>query len=91
MALERPPTYLRLNPEMVKSYRPVDGQVAKWHVVSAEKQENFKTIAVQHGLPVEQIIEFNFPGSVEGGRVIPEIVNWYDIRRTGRGRRLADG
>jgi len=77
MARERQPKYLYLNPEAVKSYRPPDGEVSRWHRVTDGQHENFRTIAAQYRLPVEKIIEFNFPGSVEGGRVIPEIVNWY--------------
>jgi hypothetical protein len=34
-------------------------------------------IATQYGVPVEKLIEFNFPGSVKAGRVDPDIVNWY--------------
>jgi hypothetical protein len=77
MARERPPKYLSLNPEAIKGYRPPHADVYKWHVVADGRQENFKTIAARYFVPVEQILEFNFPGSVEDGRVVPEIVNWY--------------
>jgi hypothetical protein len=33
--------------------------------------------ATKHQIPVERLIEFNFPGSVIKGRVNPAIVNWY--------------
>ena len=77
MARERPPKYLSLNPAAIKGYRPPDPEVDKWHVVTNGRQENFTTIAARYLLPVEKIIEFNFPGTVENGRVVPEIVNWY--------------
>ncbi|KAA0253733.1 MAG: hypothetical protein EDX89_13150 [Acidobacteria bacterium] len=41
------------------------------------REESFVTIASKHQTPVERVIGFNFPGSVEGGRVVPEVVNWY--------------
>jgi hypothetical protein len=45
--------------------------------VARGKRETFWTIAAKYQVPVEKIIEFNFPGSVEKGRVIPAITNWY--------------
>jgi hypothetical protein len=75
MALERQPKSQNL--EAMKGYKPADDKVFKWHPVVDGRQENFTTIAATYGVPVERIIEFNFPGSVEDGRVIPEIVNWY--------------
>lgn len=35
------------------------------------------TIASRYGVRPEQVIQLNFPGAIEGTRVIPEIVNWY--------------
>jgi hypothetical protein len=77
MALERPPKYASLGPEVIKSYRPSDDKVANWHTVTSGRQENLATLAARYRVPVEKIIELNFPGSVEHNRVIPEIVNWY--------------
>jgi hypothetical protein len=77
MAKEHQPKYLNLDPEGVKGYRPPAGQVSRWHVVTDGRRENFRTIAATYGLPVEKIIAFNFPGSVEDDHVVPEIVNWY--------------
>ena len=77
MALERPPKYLALNPEGVKAYRPPDTEVKTWHTVTKSGKETWFTIQDAHGVPAARIIAFNFPGAVEQGRVVPEIVNWY--------------
>lgn len=77
MALERPPKYLQLNPEGVKSYRPPESEVKAWHTVGTSGKESWLTIEKAYGVPAERIIGFNFPGAVESGRVVPEIVNWY--------------
>lgn len=77
MALERPPKYSFLNPEAIKAYRPPDNEVSIWHTVTSGLQENFTTIAAKHRVPVDRIIGFNFPGSVENGRILTEVVNWY--------------
>jgi len=77
MARERPPKYLKLNPQAIRSYKPPTEQISRWHFVIDGRRENFTTIATKYALPVEQIIEFNFPGTVENGRLIPEVVNWY--------------
>lgn len=77
MAIERPPRTGTLNLETVKSYRPPEDKVYVWHTVTSGIQENFNTIAARHSVPVEKIIGFNFPGSVENGRVVTEVVNWY--------------
>ena len=77
MAIERPPRTPLLNLETVKSYRPPENEVFQWHTVTSGLQENFSTIAQKHRVPVEKIIGFNFPGTVENGRVATEVVNWY--------------
>lgn len=78
MALEQPPPKLEnLSLESLKIYRPSDGDVYTWHTVSNGMQENFLTISAKYHIPVNYIIEFNFPGSVKANRLIPEIVNWY--------------
>ncbi len=77
MALERPPRLAAGDLESAKSYRPSEDQVAEWHTVLSGQLENFRTIASRHQVPVDKIIAFNFPGSVENGRVITEVVNWY--------------
>ncbi len=77
MAIEKPPKNASLSLEAVKSYRPPEDQVYAWHTVTSGIQENFNTIATRHRVPVEKIIGFNFPGTVENGRVQSEVVNWY--------------
>src|SRR5215216_773258 len=77
MSLERPPRYAFLNPEAIKTYRPSDEQVFAWYTVASGRHENLGTLAARYHVSVEKIIEFNFPGSVEHRRVVPEIVNWY--------------
>ena len=39
----------------------------------------------QYGVPAARIIQCNFPGAAEGGRVVPEIVNWYLHHHVGFG------
>jgi hypothetical protein len=77
MAIERPPKYAALSLETVKSYRPPEDKVYIWHTVTSGMQENFGTIAARHRVPVDKIIGFNFPGTVENGRVLTDVVNWY--------------
>lgn len=78
MALEQPPPRLEnLSLESLKNYRPSDGGVYTWHIVANGMQENFATISAKYQIPVNYIIEFNFPGSVKANRIIPQIVNWY--------------
>ena len=72
---EHPPKYHFLNPAHFTSCRPADDLVYFWHTVIAG--ESFRTLAELHRVPVHKLIEFNFPGSVEEGRVNPAIVNWY--------------
>jgi hypothetical protein len=76
MALEKPPKYLVLNPDGVKSYRPNETSVSAWHTVKSAK-ESWLSIAKEYGVPAARIIQFNFPGAAEDGRIVPEIVNWY--------------
>jgi hypothetical protein len=77
MALERPPKYAHLNPTGIKTYRPPSDKVMTWQVVSPGYHDSLRTLSKRHGVPVEKIIEFNFPGSVENGHLVPEVVNWY--------------
>ena len=77
MAFERPPKYANLNPQGIRSYRPSPERVLAWHTVAPGYHENLGTVSRQYGVAVERVIEFNFPGSVEKGRVVPEVVNWY--------------
>lgn len=77
MALERPPKYLALNPEGIKSYRPPDHEVNKWHVVGPTGREGWITLQNKYGVPAARIIQCNFPGAAEHGKIVPEIVNWY--------------
>ncbi len=77
MALERAPKYLSLNPDGVKSYRPPDSEVHVWHTVKPGGKESWLSLQQQYGVPAARIIQCNFPGAAEGGRIVPEIVNWY--------------
>jgi len=71
------PQYSNLAPDLVKSYSPPEDKINLWHTVKRGHAESLDTIAKQYGIPVETILEFNFPGSVKAGRVDPDIVNWY--------------
>jgi hypothetical protein len=71
------PKYSILAPDLVKSYSPPKDKVYKWHTVRRGHTESLASIAKQYSVPVEKLIEFNFPGSVKAGRVDPDIVNWY--------------
>lgn len=75
MALEKQPKYAVLAPDAIKTYRPAGEWVGKWHTVV--RSESFVSIASKYGVKPEQIIQLNFPGAIEGNRVVPEIVNWY--------------
>lgn len=77
MALEKPPKYLSLNPEGVKSYRPSDDEVYVWHTVRRSSSESWLTLEAKYRVPAARIIQLNFPGASENGRIVPEIVNWY--------------
>lgn len=76
MALERAPKYLVLNPAGVKAYRPRDADVSVWHTVKSSR-EGWLSLEKQYGVPAARIIQFNFPGAAEDGKIVPEIVNWY--------------
>lgn len=77
MALERPPKYLALNPEGVKAYRPPDSEVSTWHTVGRSGHEGWLSLQEKYSIPAARIIQFNFPGAAENGKIVPEIVNWY--------------
>ncbi len=77
MALERPPKYLALNPDGVMSYRPPDSEVNTWHTVGMSGNEGWFTLQEKYKVPAARIIQFNFPGAAENGKVVSEIVNWY--------------
>ncbi len=77
MAFERPPKYASLNPEGIKTYRPPNDKVMTWHSVSPGYHESLRTVSTRYRVPLERIIQFNFPGSVENGHIVPEVVNWY--------------
>src|SRR6185503_18859880 len=66
--VEKAPKYAFLNVAQVRTYRPSGDQIASWHMVVKGKSESFRTIAAQYGVAVDQLIELNFPGSVEDGR-----------------------
>lgn len=70
------PTFSQLAPELIKSYSPKEEKINLWHTVRS-RQESLRSIAAQYQIPVETLIEFNFPGSVRAGRVVPDVVNWY--------------
>ena len=76
MALERPPKYLVLNPDGVKSYRPPESKVSTWHNVSGSGKESWLTLQEKYGIPAERIIQFNFPGAVENGKIVPKRPDW---------------
>jgi hypothetical protein len=71
------PKYSYLAPDLVKSYKPSEDNLKMWHTVVNGQIESFLTIARKHDIPVERLIEFNFPGSVIDGKIVPSIVNWY--------------
>ena len=70
------PAYANLSMEVIVSYVPPDEKISTWHTVSG-RQESFLAIAKKYTVPVERLIEFNFPGSAPNGRINPDIVNWY--------------
>lgn len=75
--LEYPPMLAFLNMAGVLVYRPADEEVSSWHTVAKGRHETWWTVAAKYQVPVEKLIEFNFPGSVIKGRVNPAIVNWF--------------
>lgn len=76
MALERNPAGKYGKPKELKKFRPAPKLVSLYHTV-VKKDEGFRWLADRYKVPVVQIIGLNFPGSVENGRIIPEVVNWY--------------
>jgi hypothetical protein len=78
MAKEQAPKYASLHPEQIKTYRPPDDSVLTWHRVTSGRTENLLVLATRYQVPVQKLVELNFPGSLdEHGRIVPEIVNWY--------------
>jgi hypothetical protein len=71
------PKYSVLAPDLIKSASPPDDKVSVWHTVKNGKTESLASIAKQYSIPVQKLIEFNFPGSVNSGRIDPDVVNWY--------------
>jgi hypothetical protein len=71
------PKYFSLAPDLVKSYSPPEDDVNMWHTVTNGQTESLGTIAKKFQVPVEKLVEFNFPGSVINGKIDPSIVNWY--------------
>ena len=71
-----PPTYASLNMQLIKSYSPPEDSVYIWYTPRG-KQDSLAEIAKQQKVPVEKLIEFNFPGSVKAGRIDTAVVNWY--------------
>jgi hypothetical protein len=76
MIRKTPPPYAQLSFEKILSDVPDDESVSDWHRVSHRK-ESLAAIAQQYDVPVEKLVELNFPGSVQHGRINPDIVNWY--------------
>ena len=73
------PSYAQLGRDVLLTFRPSADQVSQWHTVGMRhgKIDSLRSVAEQHGIPVERLIEFNFPGSTKNGRVDPDVVNWY--------------
>jgi hypothetical protein len=68
---EQPPKSISGDPS---KYRPPENQIT-WHTVL--RNQTLSQIAALHHVPVDKLIALNFPGSVDNGRVIPAVVNWY--------------
>ncbi len=71
------PAYSSLAPDLIKSYSPPDAKIKIWHTVKNGHSESLLSIAKQFEVPVQRLIEFNFPGSVKNDTVLPDVVNWY--------------
>jgi hypothetical protein len=67
----RPPKHALLNPELAKTHMPPEDKVLLWYTVKNPKYDNLGTIAAQFHIPPDKLIEFNFPGSVEHGHLVP--------------------
>lgn len=76
MALERPPATKWGKHEDLKKFRPADDITMKFHTVT-EKMQGFLWLSQKYNVTPNQIIGLNFPGAIENGRIIPEVVNWY--------------
>ena len=76
MALERPPAAKWGPHEDLKRFRPATDIAKKYHTVT-EKMQGFLWLSQNYHVTVNQIIGLNFPGAIENGRMIPEVVNWY--------------
>jgi len=77
MALERPPSLQAAAPETLKRFRPPNEKVLRYHVVVSGSAETLVTVANANHMSVETLVDFNFPGAVRWGKIVPEIVNWY--------------
>jgi len=71
------PAYSSLAPDLIKSYSPPDAKIKIWHTVKNGHSESLLGIAKQFEVPVQRLIEFNFPGSVKNDTALPDVVNWY--------------
>ncbi len=76
MALERPPATKWGKHEDLKKFRPANDITVKFHTVT-DKMQGFIWLSQNYHVTTNQIIGLNFPGAIENGRVIPEVVNWY--------------
>jgi hypothetical protein len=83
MAFERPPKCFKNDPQGTKSYLPPADLVRTTHTVvasgkgSKKRVEGWLKLEKQYGVPAANIIMLNFPGAVEKGKIVPQIVNWY--------------
>ncbi len=76
MALERPPAAKWGKHEDLKKFRPAKDITTTYHNVT-DKMQGFLWLSQRYNVTANQIIGLNFPGAIENGRVIPEVVNWY--------------
>lgn len=76
MALERPPASKWGPHEDLKKFRPSSEIAINYHTVT-DKMQGFLWLSQKYQVSANQIIGLNFPGAIENGRVIPEVVNWY--------------
>src|SRR3989442_63929 len=77
MALEGAPAPPGLTFDTLTRYRPPNHTIRKYHVVASGSAETLVTVANANHMSVETLVAFNFPGAVQGGKIVPEIVNWY--------------
>ena len=76
MAFERPPAAKWGNHEDLKKFRPANDITHTYHHVT-DNMQGFLWLSQKYSVSTNQIIGLNFPGAIENGRVIPEVVNWY--------------